>query len=57
MKPKERIEQLTRELEAEETVEPEKFISMGRATPFAGHKLRGKCVCTICGGNIVYQSL
>ena len=45
------------ELEAEETVEPEKFISMGRATPFAGHKLRGKCVCTICGGNIVYQSL
>ena len=44
-------------LEQEETVDPEAFVSMGKATPFAGHKLFGKCVCTVCGGKIVYQSL
>ena len=44
-------------LEQEETVDPEQFLSMGKATPFAGHKLFGKCVCTVCDGKIVYQSL
>ena len=44
-------------LEQEETVDPQQFLSMGKATPFAGHKLFGKCVCTVCDGKIVYQSL
>ena len=45
------------DLSAEETVDPEAFLSKGRATPFAGHKMLGKCLLTVCDGNIVYQSL
>ena len=37
------------------TVEPERFLSMGRATPFAGHKLYGECVATVCDGKLVYN--
>ena len=43
-------------LEAEETVDPDKFLSKGKATPFAGHTLTGKCMLTVCDGKIVYQS-
>lgn len=45
------------DLEALETVDPEKFLSKGRATPFKGQMLYGKCVLTVCDGKIVYQSL
>ena len=44
------------DLNALETVDPEKFLSMGKATPFAGHQLYGKCLLTVCDGKIVYQS-
>jgi len=37
------------------TVEPEKFVSKGRNTPFAGRQLKGKVKYTIVGGKIVYQ--
>lgn len=37
------------------TVEPEKFLSMGRNTPFGGKKLKGKVKYTIVGGEIVYR--
>ena len=37
------------------TVNPEDFVSMGKATPFEGWKLNGVCVCTVCDGKIVYQ--
>ncbi len=43
------------DLEKEITVDPEKFLSKGRATPFAGNKLYGECVCTVCDGKIVYK--
>ena len=43
------------DLEALETVDPDKFLSMGKATPFAGHTLQGKCMLTVCDGKIVYQ--
>ena len=43
------------DLRAEETVDPEDFLSKGKATPFAGHKLLGKCLLTVCGGKTVYQ--
>ncbi|MBR6171770.1 MAG: dihydroorotase [Eubacterium sp.] len=36
-------------------VEPEKFRSRGRNTPYAGKLLLGKTVTTICNGKIVYQ--
>ena len=44
------------DLEAEETVDPETFLSMGKATPFAGWKVSGKCLATVCGGEIVYRA-
>ena len=39
------------------TVDPADFLSMGKATPFTGTKLFGKCLMTVCDGNIVYDSL
>ena len=38
------------------TVDPSRFRSKGRATPYAGETLRGVCVLTVCGGKIVYQN-
>ena len=38
------------------TVDPETFRTMGRATPFAGHTLRGKCLLTVVDGQVVYQA-
>ena len=42
-------------LNALEKVEPEKFLSMGKATPFEGWELFGKCVLTVKDGKIVYK--
>ena len=44
------------DLEAEDVIDPERFLSKGRATPFAGRKVFGRCLLTVCGGKIVYQS-
>jgi dihydroorotase len=38
------------------TVEPAKFLSKSRNTPFAGMRLRGKAILTIVGGEIVYDA-
>ncbi len=43
------------ELSREFVVDPESFVSMGRATPFAGWKLKGECVLTVCDGTVVYR--
>ena len=43
------------DLSEEWTVRPEEFLSMGRATPFAGDPLQGKCCLTVCDGKVVYQ--
>ena len=37
------------------TVNPEEFLSMGKATPFAGSELYGRCILTVCDGQIVWQ--
>ncbi len=42
-------------LDEEYTVDPEEFLSMGKATPFAGWRLRGTCMLTVCNGNVVYR--
>ena len=38
-------------------IDPAKFLSMGRATPFAGWEVRGRCLLTVCGGKTVYTAL
>ena len=38
------------------TVDPEEFASMGRATPFAGWEVKGRCLLTVCGGHIAFSS-
>ena len=37
------------------TVDPEEFLSMGKATPFAGWELSGRCVATVCDHKVVYK--
>ena len=37
------------------TVDPTRFLSKGRNTPYAGMTLRGKAACTIVAGQIVYR--
>ena len=43
------------DLNQEYTVNPDDFLSMGRATPFEGYKLFGKCIATVHNGKIVYK--
>ena len=40
--------------EAQWVVEPERFRSKGRNTPFSGWKLKGRVVTTVVGGRMVY---
>ena len=40
---------------AEYTIDPAQFLSKGRATPFAGWNVNGKCMATVCGGKVVYR--
>ena len=42
-------------LDQEITVNPDKFLSKGKANPFGKYKLFGKCFLTVCGGKIVYK--
>lgn len=44
------------DLEEERTIDPGKFLSKGRNTPFAGWKAKGWPVLTVCGGRITYQA-
>ncbi|MBE6689937.1 MAG: dihydroorotase [Ruminococcaceae bacterium] len=44
------------DLSACETVDPDRFLSKGRATPFEGHELYGKNILTVCDGNVVYRA-
>ena len=37
------------------TVDPARFKSKGRNTPYGGTKLRGQAISTIVGGRIVYR--
>ena len=43
------------DLEEEYTVDPDEFLSMGRATPFAGEKVFGRCLLTVNKDRIVYR--
>ena len=43
------------DLNKEFTVDPADFLSKGKATPFAGWKLKGECLLTVCDGKVVYK--
>lgn len=38
-------------------IDPEKFLSKGKNTPFAGRKVYGRTMLTICGGKIVWEEI
>ncbi|MBR6028469.1 MAG: dihydroorotase [Clostridia bacterium] len=42
------------DLHADETIQPEAFLSMGRATPFAGRRVHAACQLTMTGERIAY---
>ncbi len=44
------------DLGAEYEIDPAEFLSMGKATPFQGWKVQGKCLLSVCDGKIVYQA-
>lgn len=44
------------DLNAAYPIDPEDFLSKGRATPFAGRQVNGKCIATICDGKLVYAA-
>ena len=43
-------------LNAAYAIDPKGFLSKGRATPFAGWQVNGKCIATICDGKLVYAA-
>ena len=43
------------DLNAATTIDPETFLSKGRATPFSGWTVRGVCQATLVGGEIAYE--
>ena len=44
------------DLEEEYEIDPEEFLSMGKATTFNGWKVNGRCKATVCDGKLVYTS-
>lgn len=44
-------------LNEKQVINPDGFLSMGRATPFENTEVYGKCLLTVCGGKTVYKSL
>ena len=43
------------DLDAQYEIDPADFLSLGKATPFQGWKVNGKCLLTVCDGKVVYQ--
>ena len=43
------------DLNAVSKIDPSEFLSMGKATPFAGWEVSGKCMATVCDGKVVYK--
>ncbi len=43
------------DLNAEYAIDPEEFVSLGKATPLAGWKVFGRCMAAVCDGKVVYK--
>ena len=44
------------DLDSTYTVDPADFASQGKASPFTGWRVQGKCLTTVCGDRLVYQA-
>jgi len=44
------------DLEEQYEIDPEEFLSMGKATPFAGQRVYGRCLKTVHAGRTVYEN-
>lgn len=44
------------DLEDRYAIDPDTFLSLGRATPFAGMEVYGRCLATVLDGQLVYQA-
>ena len=44
------------DLESAYAVDPADFLSMGKASPFTGWQVRGRCLLTLAGGEIAYRA-
>ena len=42
------------DLDARYKIDPSDFLSMGKASPFTGWEVQGRCMTTVCGGKPVY---
>ena len=43
------------DLDTEYEIDPDSFLSLGHATPFAGMKVRGRCMKTVLNGKTVFE--
>ena len=43
------------DLDTEYKIDPEKFLSMGRSTPFDGWDVKGRCMMTVVDGKIIQE--
>ena len=43
------------DLNEEYEVDPREFLSMGKASPFTGWKVSGRCMATVCDDKVVYK--
>ena len=43
------------DLESKYEINPDEFLSKGRATPFEGYEVYGECLMTVCGGKIAWK--
>ena len=43
------------DLDSEYKINPDEFLSKGRATPFEGYKVYGECLMTVCGGKVAWK--
>lgn len=55
LQPGDRADFTVLDLDGEYAIDPESFRSKGRATPFAGWRVRGRAVRTVVGGRTVYE--
>jgi dihydroorotase len=42
------------DLDKENVINPDDFLSKGKATPFEDMKVKGECVLTVCNGKVAY---